>query len=250
MNRDELLDELGLTPVWRLREKQILAESLSNAEAEAPKVSEQTNNDNVDSDADRRRQRITALNWEGFADDVAACRACVLCERRLKAVPGVGDKNARWLFVGEGPGAEEDKQGEPFVGQAGKLLNQMLQALGMTRTKEVYIANVVKCRPPGNRAPAPQEAEACRPYLERQITLIQPEIIVALGKSAASLLLNTDVSIASLRGRAHQYHNIPLVVTYHPAYLLRSLTEKAKAWEDLLFARKVMMAGSVSKLQH
>ncbi len=168
----------------------------------------------------------------------------------MKAVPGVGDKNARWLFVGEGPGAEEDKQGEPFVGQAGKLLNQMLQALGMTRTKEVYIANVVKCRPPGNRAPAPQEAEACRPYLERQITLIQPEIIVALGKSAASLLLNTDVSIASLRGRAHQYHNIPLVVTYHPAYLLRSLTEKAKAWEDLLFARKVMMAGSVSKLQH
>lgn len=239
MNRDELLDELGLTPIWRLRKKQILTEPLPSIAAEG-KTSAPADKSVDNIDETPRVQRIAALSWDDFSDDVAACHACVLCEKRLKTVPGVGDKDARWFFIGEGPGAEEDKQGEPFVGQAGKLLDQMLQALGMTRTKDVYIANVVKCRPPGNRAPAPQEAEACRPYLERQIALIHPEIIVALGKSAASLLLDTDASIASLRGKAHQYRGIPLVVTYHPAYLLRSLTEKAKAWEDLLFARQVM----------
>jgi DNA polymerase len=141
--------------------------------------------------------------------------------------------------VGEGPGAEEDAKGEPFVGQAGKLLDAMLAALGMRRGENVYIANVVKCRPPNNRTPEPAEAEACRPYLERQIALIRPKLIVALGKSAASLLLRTDATIASLRGRRHRYGDTPLVVTYHPAYLLRNLPDKAKAWEDLLFARRV-----------
>ena len=148
------------------------------------------------------------------------------------------------LFVGEWPGAEEDARGAPFVAQAGKLLDSMLAALGMRRDANVYIANVVKCRPPNNRTPEPAEAEACRPYLERQIALIRPKLIVALGKSAASLLLGTDATIASLRGRRHRYGETPLVVTYHPAYLLRNLPDKAKAWEDLVFARS--MASSVA----
>jgi len=153
-------------------------------------------------------------------------------------VPGVGDVAAEWLFVGEAPGADEDSRGEPFVGQAGRLLDNMHAALGMARGRNVYIANVLKCRPPNNRTPEPAEAEACRPYLERQVELIRPKLIVALGKSAASLLLGTDASIASLRGRLHRYQGVPLVVTYHPAYLLRALHDKSKAWEDLLLARR------------
>jgi DNA polymerase len=187
---------------------------------------------------DTRAQRIAQLSWDDFASDVASCTACGLCKTRTKSVPGVGDVRARWLFVGEGPGAEEDKKGEPFVGQAGLLLDQMLAALGMKRGDDVYIANVLKCRPPNNRAPVPQEADACRPYLERQIALIQPKIIVALGKSAAMLLLNTEASIASLRGRVHGYREASLVVTYHPAYLLRSPADKAKSWEDLVFSKR------------
>jgi DNA polymerase len=153
---------------------------------------------------------------------------------------GVGNESAPWLFIGEGPGADEDEQGEPFVGQAGKLLDNMLAAIGIQRGREAYIANVVKCRPPGNRTPTPQEAAACAPFLDRQIALIQPQLIVALGKTAAMRLLNTEASLASLRGKVHRYQGTPLVVTYHPAYLLRSLPEKAKAWEDLLFARRVL----------
>ncbi len=191
-----------------------------------------------------RRERIAALDWDAFEADVASCTACGLCRSRNRAVPGVGDRRAEWLFVGEGPGAEEDAKGEPFVGQAGKLLDSMLAALGMRRDANVYIANVVKCRPPNNRTPEPAEAEACRPYLERQIALIRPKLIVALGRSAASLLLGTDATIASLRGRRHRYGETPLVVTYHPAYLLRNLPDKAKAWEDLVFARR--MASSVA----
>jgi len=169
--------------------------------------------------------------------DIGACTACTLCRTRNRTVPGVGDTSAEWLFIGEAPGAEEDARGEPFVGQAGRLLDNMLAALGMDRERNVYIANVLKCRPPNNRTPEPLEVDACRPYLERQVTLIAPRLIVALGRSAASLLLGTDASIASLRGRVHRYRGIPLVVTYHPAYLLRNLHDKAKAWEDLLLAR-------------
>jgi len=152
--------------------------------------------------------------------------------------------NAQWMLIGEAPGAEEDARGEPFVGQAGKLLDNMLTALGMNRRENVYIANVQKCRPPGNRTPEPLEVDACRPYLERQVALIRPKLILALGKSAASLLLGTDASIASLRGREHRFRDVPLVVTYHPAYLLRSLHEKAKAWEDLLLARRTLAAST------
>jgi DNA polymerase len=199
-----------------------------------------------------RLQRIAALDWTAFAGDVDACTACGLCRTRNKSVPGVGDTRAQWLFVGEAPGADEDAKGEPFVGQAGRLLDSMLAALGMRRGANVYIANVLKCRPPGNRTPEPREVEACRPYLDRQVALIAPRIIVALGKSAATTLLNVDASIASLRGRVHRYQGVPLVVTYHPAYLLRNLPDKAKAWEDLCLARATtrrLEAGSALPLQ-
>jgi len=179
-------------------------------------------------------------DWEQLRALVAGCRACGLCEQRKQAVLGVGAPDADWLFVGEGPGADEDEQGEPFVGQAGRLLDSMLAAIGCKRGREVYIANVVKCRPPGNRTPTPQEAAACAPFLDRQVALVAPKLIVALGKSAATRLLGTEASLASLRGRVHRYRGIPVVVTYHPAYLLRSLPEKAKAWEDLVFARRTL----------
>ena len=178
------------------------------------------------------------MGWDALKDTVMACERCGLCRQRKQAVFGVGSVAAPWLFVGEGPGAEEDEQGEPFVGQSGKLLDNMLAAIGVRRGREAYIANVVKCRPPGNRTPTLEEAAACAPYLDAQIDLIQPRLIVALGKVAAQRLLNTDASLGSLRGKVHQYRGIPLVVTYHPSYLLRTLTEKAKAWQDLLFARK------------
>jgi DNA polymerase len=155
-------------------------------------------------------------------------------------VPGVGDARAEWLFVGEAPGAEEDARGEPFVGQAGKLLDNMLAALGLARTRNVYIANVLKCRPPGNRNPEPEEVAKCSPHLLRQVALIQPKLILAMGRFAAQTLLGTDATIASLRGRLHRYAGVPLVVTYHPAYLLRNLPDKAKAWADLVFAKKAV----------
>jgi DNA polymerase len=153
---------------------------------------------------------------------------------------GVGDENADWLFVGEGPGADEDSQGEPFVGQAGKLLDNMLAAIRLKRGANVYIANLVKCRPPGNRNPEPHEALQCEPYLHRQIELIRPKLIIALGKVAAANLLASDASVASMRGRIHEYRGIPLIVTYHPAYLLRNLADKSKAWADLLFAVRTL----------
>ena len=179
-----------------------------------------------------------ALGWADLKEAVRTCTACGLCKQRKQAVFGVGHESAPWLFVGEGPGADEDEHGEPFVGQAGRLLDSMLAATGLKRGREVYIANVVKCRPPGNRTPTPEESAACAPYLDRQIELISPKLIVALGKTAATRLLGTEASLASLRGRVHDYRGTPVIVTYHPAYLLRSLPEKAKAWEDLVFARR------------
>jgi DNA polymerase len=181
-------------------------------------------------------------SWDELRLLVSECRACGLCEKRQQAVFGVGPETAPWLFVGEGPGADEDAQGEPFVGQAGRLLDSMLAAIGCARGADSYIANVVKCRPPGNRTPTHEEASACAPFLDRQIELLAPKLIVALGKTAATRLLGTEASLASLRGRVHRYRGIPLVVTYHPAYLLRSLPEKAKAWEDLLLARRTLAA--------
>jgi DNA polymerase len=180
------------------------------------------------------------MDWGALRSAVAACTACALCKQRKQAVFGVGHESAPWLFIGEGPGADEDAQGEPFVGQAGRLLDGMMAAIGIKRGREAYIANVVKCRPPGNRTPTLEESAACAPYLDRQIELIRPKLIVALGKTAAMRLLQTEASLASLRGQVHRYRGTPLVVTYHPAYLLRNLPDKAKAWEDLLLARRTL----------
>ncbi|HEX4944958.1 MAG TPA: uracil-DNA glycosylase [Usitatibacteraceae bacterium] len=185
---------------------------------------------------------IEAMDWAALEETVRSCRRCVLCEQRKQAVFGVGNVAAPWLFVGEGPGADEDEKGEPFVGQAGKLLDSMLAAAKLARGREVYIANVVKCRPPGNRVPAPEEAAACAPFLDRQIDLIRPKLIVAMGKTAMVRLTGNESSLASQRGRVLDYRGIPLVITYHPAYLLRNLPDKAKAWEDLLFARRTFAA--------
>jgi uracil-DNA glycosylase family 4 len=212
--RDEVLHELGLAPVWRLRR--------------------------TESTADVRAAHIATLAFDALVDDIAACRACALSTTRKRTVPGVGSVGAPWMFVGEAPGADEDAQGEPFVGAAGRLLDNMLAALAIARGDSVFIANVLKCRPPGNRNPEPLEAAACRPYLDRQIALVGPSLIVALGKSAACTLLGVDASVASLRNRVHRYRETPLIVTYHPAYLLRTPADKARAWDDLLFARRTL----------
>lgn len=186
---------------------------------------------------DDRRAAVMRMDWPDLAETVAGCTACALSNTRRCTVFGVGDRHASWLFVGEGPGAEEDERGEPFVGQAGRLLDNMLAALKMKRGEDVYVANIVKCRPPGNRVPAAAEVAACEPYLHRQIELIQPTLIVALGKTAAVTLLGKDQSLTSMRGKVFRYRSTPLIVTYHPAYLLRTPADKLKTWEDLCFAR-------------
>jgi uracil-DNA glycosylase len=207
--REELLAEMGLAPIWRLRTRPT---------------------------PDKRAER----QWIEIKQAVPACTACGLHKTRKQTVLGVGDENADWLLVGEAPGAEEDRLGEPFVGQAGKLLDNMLAALGLKRGDDVYIANVLKCRPPGNRDPEPDEVAKCTPFLKQQIALIRPKLIVAMGRFAAQTLLATDATISSLRGRVYRYEGVPLIVTYHPAYLLRNLPDKAKAWADLVFAKKTM----------
>jgi uracil-DNA glycosylase family 4 len=212
--RGEILQERGLAPVWRLRKASASAED--------------------------RETLIRKMDWAELRRAVPACKACGLHAARTQTVLGVGDERADWLLVGEAPGAEEDRLGEPFVGQAGKLLDNMLAALALRRGENVYIANVLKCRPPGNRNPESAEVAACTPFLLRQIALIEPKLIVAMGRFAAQTLLETDATIASLRGRVHRYAGVPLIVTYHPAYLLRNLPDKAKAWSDLLFARRTI----------
>ncbi|PQV53523.1 uracil-DNA glycosylase [Paraburkholderia sp. BL21I4N1] len=185
---------------------------------------------------------IHTLDWDALSERVAACESCRLCEKRTRTVFGVGDRNADWMLIGEAPGENEDRQGEPFVGQAGKLLDNMLRSLTLARDTNVYIANVIKCRPPGNRNPEPDEVARCEPYLQRQVALVKPKLIVALGRFAAQSLLKTESSISSLRGRVHEYEGVPVIVTYHPAYLLRSLPDKAKAWADLCLARDTWRA--------
>ena len=190
-----------------------------------------------------REARIVRLGWEELTAEARQCQACGLCATRTQVVFGVGDRQAEWLVVGEAPGADEDRQGEPFVGRAGKLLNPMLLAIGLRR-EQVYIANILKCRPPENREPTPAEAAQCRPFLERQMALIRPRIILAVGRIAAQNLLDTDTQIGKLRGQVHHFGpaRIPLVVTYHPAYLLRSPREKRKSWDDLRLARRTLAA--------
>jgi DNA polymerase len=185
-------------------------------------------------------EREAGVGWPELQAKVAACTRCALCNTRTQTVFGVGNQAAEWLIVGEAPGAEEDRQGEPFVGRAGQLLNSMLRAIGLSR-EQVYIANVLKCRPPGNRDPAAGEAAECLPYLEQQIALLKPKVMLAVGRIAAQNLLRTDITLGRLRQQVHTFgaSKVPLVVTYHPAYLLRTPTDKRKAWEDLKFAREV-----------
>ena len=212
--RAAVLAEMGISPIWRLRGKKV--------------VNEAVNQDVND--------------WIPLKAAVSGCTKCGLHKTRTQTVFGVGDEQADWMLIGEAPGAEEDRLGDPFVGQAGKLLDNMLAAIGLSRRRNVYIANVLKCRPPGNRNPAPEEVEQCSPHLLKQIELVKPKLIVAMGRFAAQTLLESDASIAAMRGRVHRYAGVPLIVTYHPAYLLRTLEDKAKAWEDLLFARRTMRA--------
>lgn len=210
--RAAVLAEMGISPIWKLKS--------GRPEPVAPQIS--------------------PVGWIPLKAAVSGCTKCGLHKTRTQTVFGVGDENADWMLVGEAPGAEEDRLGDPFVGRAGKLLDNMLATIGLSRRKNVYIANVLKCRPPGNRNPTPEEVAQCSPHLLQQIELVGPKLIVAMGRFAAQTLLETGASIASLRGRVHRYAGVPLVVTYHPAYLLRTLEDKAKAWEDLVFAKRTM----------
>jgi uracil-DNA glycosylase family 4 len=246
-----MLRELNLYPQWTLRAVEMQAvvavpaavepvhveePAVAEVQQAIPQVVEQDTASPVVADV----PFVPAKTWPELKQQVRDCVRCGLRAGCTQTVFGVGNEKADWLFVGEGPGADEDARGEPFVGESGKLLDNMLAAIKLKRGKEVYIANIVKCRPPNNRNPSAEEAAQCMPYLARQIELIQPKLIVALGKVAATNLLGEDAPIASLRGILHDYHGIPLVVTYHPAYLLRSPSAKAQAWQDLCFALDVM----------
>jgi uracil-DNA glycosylase len=194
---------------------------------------------------------VASMGWPELRATVAACTACSLCEGRTQTVFGVGHERAHWMIVGEAPGEQEDRQGEPFVGKSGQLLDNMLRAIALTRAEaepaqQVYIANTLKCRPPGNRNPAPAELAACEAFLIRQVQLVQPKIILAMGRFAVQSLLRSTEPIGRLRGRVHHYQGVPLIVTYHPAYLLRNLEDKAKAWDDLCLARETAQAAAAA----
>lgn len=248
--RAAFLDEIGVGPLWVRRDAaiavaapELAAPPLDPSEAAPAAVLHLLQQKDVVAPASLPpADDIDQMDWAQLKATVAACTKCGLCRGRNNTVFGVGDEKAKWLFVGEGPGRNEDMRGEPFVGPAGMLLDNMLLAMGLRRGENAYIANIVKCRPTDesgrDRAPAPQEAAACMPYLERQIALIQPSVIVALGKTAAISLLgrDPDTPVSSLRGTVHRFAGRPLVVTYHPAYLLRSLPDKKKAWADLCLA--------------
>jgi uracil-DNA glycosylase len=188
---------------------------------------------------------VEAMDWAALREAVVNCTACKLCQGRRQTVFGVGHARAHWMVVGEAPGEQEDRQGEPFVGKSGQLLDNMLRAIGLTRNeadeaRQVYIANTVKCRPPGNRNPEPEELAQCEPFLIRQVELVKPRIILAMGRFAVQSLLRSNEPIGRLRGRVHRYQGVPLIVTYHPAYLLRNPQDKAKAWDDLCLAMQTL----------
>jgi DNA polymerase len=190
---------------------------------------------------------VADLDWPALRAAVAGCRACGLCESRRQTVFGIGHERAHCMIVGEAPGAQEDLAGEPFVGPAGQLLDRMLAALGLTRSaadadRQVFIANTLKCRPPSNRNPSAEELAACQPFLERQVALVQPRVILAMGRFAVQSLLGSDEPVGRLRGRVHHWHGVPLIVTYHPAYLLRQPADKARAWDDLCLAASCLEA--------
>jgi DNA polymerase len=258
LGREQLLRELELLPEWRRREihGQKMAEAAPHVvtkpvfePASVPEVVPVVAEQHADAgllsvptgeSGKIRDEAILQMDWQALQQCVAQCEACPLSKTRTQTVFGVGDPDAEWLFVGEAPGVEEDYQGEPFVGQAGRLLDNMLLAISLKRGLNVYIANVLKCRPPDNRDPHRGEITECAAFLKRQVELIKPKLIVALGRVAAQSLLNTQANVTDLRGKQYFYHGVPVIVTYHPAYLLRNLPDKAKAWDDLCFARSVM----------
>jgi DNA polymerase len=233
--RAALWQAMGLGPEWVLRE----APPGSAAPADPAEGMPATA-----ATGGARAAAIASMDWEALQQAVAGCTACGLCRSRTQTVFGVGNRRAPWMIVGEAPGAEEDARGEPFVGQAGRLLDNMLAAIGRSRqadaSQPVFIANVLKCRPPGNRNPQPEEVAACEPFLRRQIELVGPELVLVMGRFAAQSVLHTEAPISALRGRIHRLRSgersVPAVVTYHPAYLLRNLADKAKAWADLCLA--------------
>ncbi len=233
--RNEYLEAMGIEQ-WVSRNRASESAAPQNAGTTAHAVTATTAAGN----AMEAGAEVSALEWPELESRVACCTRCVLHETRTRTVFGAGNRTADWLVIGEAPGAEEDRQGEPFVGRAGQLLTAMIAAIGCRR-EEVYITNILKCRPPGNRDPLPAEVACCHDYLERQIELVGPGLILVVGRIAAHNLLQTDVPIGRLRGRVHRYGKagIPLVVTYHPAYLLRSPLEKRKSWEDLQLAKRV-----------
>ena len=227
---------LGLGPAWQARVRPALAQDDLPVSAPAPMPGTVP--------VGESRVAVSQAGWGELRAMVSDCRACGLCESRTRTVFGVGPESARWMLIGEAPGADEDATGEPFVGRAGKPLDNMLASIGLDRKRNVFIANVLKCRPPRNRDPQPEEVERCSPYLLRQIELLAPDVIVVTGRFSASTLLETDDAIGRLRGRVHRYRlaerEIPVIVAYHPAYLLRRPEEKAKAWADLCLARSVL----------
>jgi uracil-DNA glycosylase family 4 len=230
--RAQYLEALGI-PVWKLRPAPAATVQPADAAAPLEVVAAQLVAGEVAAPA--------TMAWDDLAAAVRVCTKCALHATRTQTVFGVGRRNADLLVIGEAPGADEDRQGEPFVGRAGQLLNSMLRAIGLPRS-EVYIANILKCRPPGNRDPQPDEAKTCTPYLSRQIALVNPRAILAVGRIAAQWLLQTDVPIGRLRGRVVPYGEAgtPLIVTYHPAYLLRSPLAKAAAWTDLCMVKDLL----------
>ncbi len=233
--RRQYLKAMGI-PVWVRRDQPAQAAPV------APEaVAEQMPGSSV---VAAEAQETSRLDWPALGERVASCTGCELHRTRIQTVFGTGNPQAQWMVVGEAPGADEDRQGEPFVGRAGQLLNAMLRAVGLAR-EQVYIANILKCRPPRNRDPRPEEVSCCEGYLHRQVELIRPRIILAVGRIAAHNLLKTDVSLGRMRGQCYRYSDtdIPVVVTYHPAYLLRSPGEKRKAWEDLRFAARICAEG-------
>lgn len=232
--RLQYLDAMGI-PVWKLRSPPAQADDLAVGAA-LPGTPEAGPDFEQQPPPETTAPAVAlAAGWDSLAAEVSACTRCELHCTRTQTVFGVGNRHATWMVIGEAPGEQEDLQGEPFVGRAGQLLNEMLRAIGLQRD-EVYIANILKCRPPRNRDPKPEEVAACEGYLKRQIALLQPCIILAAGRIAAQNLLKTTEAIGKLRSRVFQYEGIPLVITYHPAYLLRSPLEKRKAWQDLLLA--------------
>jgi DNA polymerase len=224
------LDVMGIQ-LWQPRDSVQVQPAVDDIPVDADSI-ESKDVDETTRTIDRTGVDVTQSDWERLEQSVASCTKCELHQSRTQTVFGVGDRHANLLIIGEAPGRDEDLRGEPFVGRAGQLLNAMLLAIGFER-EQVYIANILKCRPPNNRDPRVEEAVACSPYLQAQIELIQPKVILALGRIAAHNLLNTDEKVGALRGRQHSYAGVPLIVSYHPAYLLRSPAEKRKSWQDL-----------------